>query len=122
MPMFTMMRGTQPKRFIDTMRMYDASGTMVTEYKMTPEEITKNVAVMHTNGVTAMEYSGDLGVSARVDFRMMNDQAKFGAIWVNIRTADNKLYAPITSSNNGTPLKGELWDVETKYVIDYVAP
>lgn len=122
MPMFTMMRGTQPNRFIDTMRMYGADGTLLTEYKMAPEEITKSLAVMYTDGATAMEYSGNGGVSARVDFRMMNDQAKFGAIWVNIRTGDNKLYAPITSANYGTPLEGELWDVETKYHIDYVAP
>ena len=29
---------------------------------------------------------------------------------------------PITSSNYGTPLEGEFWDVETHYMIDYVVP
>ena len=64
-------------------------------------------------------------MSARVDFRLMNDQAKFGNTYVALRVGsnpDNKLYVPITSANYGVPLEGELWDVETKYMIDYIAP
>ncbi len=126
MPMFTMMRGGFGNRFIDTMRMYDASGYLLGEYKMDPEvEIEKQTGVLSNSSAAAVEYSGNGGVSARVDFRLMNDQAKFGGTYVALRVGanpDNKLYVPITSSNYGVPLEGELWDVETRYMIDYVAP
>ena len=126
MPMFTMMRGGFGNRYIDTMRMYDANGNLLGEYKMDPEvKIEKQTGVLKNSSAAAIEYSGSGGVSARVEFRLMNDQARFYDTYVALRVGtnpDNKLYVPITSANNGTPREGELWDVETKYLIDYVAP
>ena len=125
MPMFTLLRGPQPNRYIDTMRMYDVNGNLLEEYKMDPAEVEKQTSVLiHTN-VGAVEYFGTGGVSARVDFRLMNDQAKYENTYIALRAGnnpDNKLYARITSSNYGNPLLGELWDVEAKYMIDYIAP
>ncbi|MBO4979352.1 MAG: hypothetical protein J6D16_02985 [Clostridia bacterium] len=126
MPMFTMMRGGFGNRYIDTMRMYDVNGYLLGEHKMDPEiKIEKQTGVLGNASAAAVEYSGDAGVSARVDFRLLNDQAKFGNTYVALRVGsnpDNKLYVPITSSNYGVPLEGELWDVDTHYMIDYVAP
>lgn len=126
MPMFTMIRGPQSDRFIDTMYMYDAYGNKIDEYKMDPSiEIEKQTGVMSHDNAAAVEYTGPAGVSARVDFKSLTSQGKFGNTYVALRVGsnpDNKLYVPITSINYGTPLEGEFWDVETHYMIDYVTP
>ncbi|MBO4979360.1 MAG: leucine-rich repeat domain-containing protein [Clostridia bacterium] len=125
MPMFTMMRGSVNDRFIDTMRSYNDNGDLVDTFVMTPgEEIKSQTTVLADwagTTVAAYEYDGPKGVSARIGFREANDNLHLAAYIAmraesNGNSADNKMYAPITSE---TPALGEVWMVESHYVIDY---
>ena len=124
MPMFTMMRGSLNDRFIDTMRSYDADNNLLDVYVMDPAKITSQTNVLADwagTSVAAYEYDGSKGVSARIDFREANDELHLGA-YIAMRTengvnsSDNKMYAPISSE---TPALGEVWMVESHYLIDY---
>ncbi len=127
MPMFTMMRGGINDRFIDTMRSYDANGNLVDTYTMAPTQITTQTNVLADwagETVAAYEYSGSKGISARIDFREANDNVKLSS-YIAMRTesngasSDNKMYAPFSRAESGIPQTGELWMVESHYVIDY---
>lgn len=127
MPMFTMMRGGINDRFIDTMRSYDANGNLVDTYTMAPTQITTQTNVLADwagETVAAYEYSGSKGVSARIDFREANNNVKL-ASYIAMRaesngaSSDNKMYAPFSRAQSGMPQEGELWMVESHYVIDY---
>ncbi len=130
MPMFTLMRGPLNDRFIDTMTSYDANGNEVGTYTMTPDAITSQTNVLADwagNTVAAYEYSGSQGISARIDFREANENvnlASYIAMRVdsNGNSADNKMYAPFSRAQGGMPELGEIWMVESHYMIDYVEP
>ncbi len=124
MPMFTMMRGSLNDRFIDTMRSYDETGKLLDIHTMEPTQITSQTNVLADwagTSVAAYEYDGSKGVSARIDFREANDNLHL-ASYIAMRaetlgySSDNKMYAPISSE---IPAEGEIWMVESHYVIDY---
>jgi len=125
MPMFTMLRGTYGNRFIDSMRSYDDNGNLLGEYKMTDESVSTQFSVLDGSNIAAYEYVGTKGISARVDFREANDQVSLSSR-IDIRAEnnrDNKLYVPFASTKNGLiPALGEIWMVESHYMIDYVKP
>ncbi len=125
MPMFTMLRGSSDDRFIDTMRSYDDNDKLVETYKMPSDQIVNqtNVLCDYVGGsFAAYEYDGPAGVSARVDFREANDQLTLGS-YIALRTdtsgsaPDNKMYASF--SKVMAPDEGEVWMVESHYMIDY---
>lgn len=124
MPMFTMMRGGINNRFIDTMRSYNADGKLVDTYVMEAgKPITSQTNVLADwagTTVAAYEYDGSKGVSARIDFREATDNVSLSS-YIAMRTeangasSDNKMYAPLS----GTPVLGDVWMVESHYIIDY---
>ncbi len=126
MPMFPMLRGDVGDRYIDTMRGYDENGKLLEEYKMSSEAVTRETAVIMRDDCAMYEYTGSKGISAKVSFRKLNDEVDLCSSYVALRVEaakDNKLYVSIGSAQNGfTPAEGEVWKVDTSFMIDYIEP
>ena len=73
---------------------------------------------------TRVHYSSATsGVSATTGYRILNGSVVCNRLYIMERVSDNKLYVSFASAKNGAyPRKGELWEVEVDYHIDYVAP
>lgn len=125
LPMFTMMRGKDGNRFIETVRAYDADGNLKEEYVMAPEYVvTKQTNVLFRTDCSMYEYTGDKGVNAKVSFKSLNGGNKFTSSYVALRVGvDNKLYVGVNSAKGGSNIpKGDVWQVELGFKIDYVKP
>ena len=125
LPMFTMMRGKDGNRFIETVRAYDADGNLKEEYVMDPEYVvTKQTNVLFRTDCSMYEYTGDKGVNAKVSFKSLNGGNKFTSSYVALRVGvDNKLYVGVNSAKGGSNIpKGDVWQVELGFKIDYVKP
>ncbi len=125
LPMFTMMRGADGNRFIETMRAYDVDGNLLGEYVMDPEYIVeKQTGVLYYTNASAYEYTGEKGVSSMVSFKALREGIKFNSARIDLRPGvDNKLYVGVGSAVGGNAVPGgEVWEVELKFHIDYVRP
>lgn len=125
LPMFTMMRGADGNRFIETMRAYDAEGNLLEEYTMAPEPVASQIGVLSRSDCCMYEYSGNKGITSMVSFKALNDGPKFTGSRIDLRTAskDNKLYVGVQSAAGGKSVPaGDVWEVELKFHIDYVVP
>ena len=125
LPMFTMMRGADGDRFIETMRAYDADGNMLGEYVMPSDYIVeKQTSILYNTNASAYEYTGDKGVSSVVSFKSLRDGIKFNSSRIDLRVGvDNKLYVGVGSAVGGNAIpEGEVWEVELKFHIDYTRP
>jgi hypothetical protein len=125
LPMFTMMRGADGNRFIETMRAYDVDGNLLGEYVMDPEYIVeKQTQILYYNNASSYEYTGEKGVSSVVSFKALREGINFNSARIDLRPGvDNKLYVGVGSAVGGNAVpEGEVWEVELKFHIDYVVP
>ena len=125
MPMFTMMRGADGNRFIETMRAYDVDGNLLGEYVMDPEYIVETqTQILRYDNASSYEYTGEKGVSSTVSFKALREGIKFNSERIDLRPGvDNKLYVAVSSAVGGNAVpEGEVWEVELKFHIDYVVP
>ena len=122
--MFTMRRQENGKAVCEIVETYDASGNRLGKQTL-PLIVNEsgNTYLGNTKGRSVRYSSATSGVSAETGFRILNGSAMCNSFYVMARDADNKLYVSFASAKNGSrPKKGEVWEVEVYYTIDYVAP
>lgn len=122
--MFTMCRRAGTKAVCETVTTYDAGGKLLGS-KTVPVVLQNPGGTCLSNTKTARicYSSATSGVSAETGFRILNGSAVCNSLYIMTRDTDNKLYISFASAKNGSsPKKGEVWDVEVYYHIDYVTP
>ncbi len=122
--MFTLRRQVNGKAVCETVEILDESGKLLGKQTFPLIVDQPGNTYLSNTKATRIGYSSAIsGVNAETGFRILNGSVICNRLYVMVRNEDNKLYVSFGSAENGSrPQKGELWEVEVDYKIDYVAP
>lgn len=122
--MFTMRRRMGNAAVCETVATYDQSGHLLGKRTIPVVLANPGDTYLGNTKATRICYSSATsGVSAETGYRILNGSVTCNQLYIMTRDLDNKLYVSFRSAKNGShPKKGELWEVEVYYNIDYMAP
>ena len=124
--MFTLYRTSNGKTVCETVSTYNGNGKLLgSETVDLSVNVTSRYDILRSNHIREVKYtSATSGVSAVVGFDIVDDSVALKHGYISVRPQkDNKWYAKFQSpTNESTPVKGEVWKLNTYFDIDYVAP